>query len=74
MRRGHLPRPGQEGAAQPERGFVDIGHPKDAFLHYLDLGPQYRSFKVHPAVRQPIAGHVLGNFKLESDIDKKGET
>ena len=24
--------------------FVDVGYEKDAFLHYLDLGPQYRSF------------------------------
>ena len=23
--------------------FVEIGHPKDAFLHYLDLGPQVMS-------------------------------
>ena len=23
--------------------FVDIGHEKDAFLHYLDLGPQFSS-------------------------------
>ena len=23
--------------------FVDIGHDKDAFLHYLDLGPQLQS-------------------------------
>nr|MBP6644134.1 ribonuclease E/G [Flavobacteriales bacterium] len=21
--------------------FVDVGHEKDAFLHYYDLGPQY---------------------------------
>ena len=24
--------------------FVDVGYEKDAFLHYLDLGPQYNSF------------------------------
>ena len=24
--------------------FVDVGHEKDAFLHYLDLGLQYNSF------------------------------
>lgn len=23
--------------------FVDVGHEKDAFLHYFDLGPQYRN-------------------------------
>lgn len=25
--------------------FVDVGSGKDAFLHYLDLGPQFRSFQ-----------------------------
>ena len=25
--------------------FVDVGHERDAFLHYLDLGPQYSSFE-----------------------------
>jgi len=55
-------------------GFVDIGHPKDAFLHYLDLGPQYRSFKKYTqrSVKGSQATADLGNFKLESDIDKKG--
>ena len=24
--------------------FVNVGHERDAFLHYLDLGPQYNSF------------------------------
>ena len=23
--------------------FVDVGYDKDAFLHYLDLGPQFRT-------------------------------
>ena len=27
--------------------FVDIGHPKDAFLHYLDLGAQFRSLRAY---------------------------
>jgi Ribonucleases G and E len=25
--------------------FVDVGHEKDAFLHYLDLGPQFHSYE-----------------------------
>ena len=54
-------------------GFVDVGHPKDAFLHYFDLGPQYRSFKSIPSVPSRNAGFAdLANFKLESDIEKKG--
>ena len=27
--------------------FIDVGHEKDAFLHYLDLGPQVKSFIKH---------------------------
>jgi ribonuclease G len=26
--------------------FVDVGYEKDAFLHYLDLGPQINSFQI----------------------------
>lgn len=25
--------------------FVNVGYEKDAFLHYLDLGPKFRSFQ-----------------------------
>jgi ribonuclease G len=25
--------------------FIDVGYEKDAFLHYLDLGPQFRSLQ-----------------------------
>ena len=25
--------------------FVDVGFEKDAFLHYLDLGPQFHSYQ-----------------------------
>ena len=55
-------------------GFVDIGHPKDAFLHYLDLGPQYRSFKKYAqrSVKGTQQSGDLTNFKLEGDLDKKG--
>ena len=55
-------------------GFVDIGHPKDAFLHYLDLGPQYRSSKNYAqrSIKGTQASSDLTNFKLESDIEKKG--
>ena len=27
--------------------FVDVGHEKEAFLHYLDLGSQYLTLKDH---------------------------
>jgi ribonuclease G len=34
--------------------FVDVGYEKDAFLHYLDLGPQYRSMSKF--VKDSISG------------------
>ena len=43
-------------------GFVDIGHPKDAFLHYLDLGPQYRSSKkLRPTFHQRNPSELRSN-------------
>ena len=54
-------------------GFVDIGHPKDAFLHYLDLGPQYRSFKKYAqrSVKGTQQSGDLTNFKLEGTSTKR---
>lgn len=55
--------------------FVDIGYEKDAFLHYLDLGPQikslikYTKFISSGKKRQ----HKLDNFQLEKDIEKTGK-
>jgi ribonuclease G len=55
--------------------FVDVGHEKDAFLHYLDLGPQVRSLnKYVKHVRStPNTTWKLNNFKLEPDIEKDGK-
>ncbi len=54
--------------------FVDIGYKKDAFLHYLDLGAQYKSIdRFH---RQALADRKkqpsISKMKLEPDIDKDG--
>ncbi len=55
--------------------FVDVGYEKDAFLHYLDLGPQYNSFprfcKNTLRGKQNVAD--LRYFKLENDIEKEGK-
>ncbi len=55
--------------------FVDIGHKKDAFLHYTDLGPKVRS--VLKYTRDTIKGgqqtHLLDNFKYEKEIVKTGK-
>lgn len=54
--------------------FVDVGHEKDAFLHYHDLGPQFvnlaRFVKSVKEKKQRTAS--LNNFNLEPDIDKNG--
>lgn len=55
--------------------FVDVGYEKDAFLHYLDLGPQYASLnkftKDTLQGRQNVAD--LQYFKIEKDIPKDGK-
>ena len=47
--------------------FVDVGYEKDAFLHYLDLGPQVLSLlKLAKQVRGgSYQSKLLDNFKLE---------
>ncbi len=56
--------------------FIDIGYEKDAFLHYLDLGPQVQSLnkfiKLATAPRRRVST-ILAGFKREPDIDKLGK-
>jgi len=54
--------------------FVDVGHEKDAFLHYLDLGPQIRSLNKFTKLGIQGRAHQVGfrNFKLEPDIEPSG--
>ena len=54
--------------------FVDIGYEKDAFLHYLDLGPQVQSLlkMVKQTTMQKNADPLFSNFTNEPDIDKGG--
>src|SRR5690554_5806456 len=55
--------------------FVDVGYSKDAFLHYLDLGPQVQS--LIKLTRQVKGGSyrdtLLNSLKLEKDINKAGK-
>lgn len=55
--------------------FVDIGHEKDAFLHYLDLGPQVRSLnKYVKLVQNKMHKHgLLDDLEMEPDIEKTGK-
>ncbi len=55
--------------------FIDIGHEKDAFLHYLDLGPQFSSLsrylKLH--LSKKGKGITFQKFKRLPDISKEGK-
>ena len=55
--------------------FVDIGHEKDAFLHYLDLGPQLITFRkyLETAIQRKGKAPSMQRFNPEEDIDKKGK-
>jgi ribonuclease G len=55
--------------------FVDVGSEKDAFLHYLDLGPQVLSVNKFLKACLAKKGRVpsLQRFQNESDIDKNGK-
>ncbi|MCK5535209.1 MAG: Rne/Rng family ribonuclease [Bacteroidales bacterium] len=55
--------------------FVDVGYEKDAFLHYLDLGPQFRSLGdyVSRAIAHRLNSSSLDKFDSFPDIDKKGK-
>ncbi|WP_010663229.1 Rne/Rng family ribonuclease [Marinilabilia salmonicolor] len=53
--------------------FVDVGYEKDAFLHYLDLGPQFQSLNKYLKLAKTKKGSVsLHKFKPENDINKNG--
>jgi len=55
--------------------FVDVGYEKDAFLHYLDLGPQVQSLmKLTKIVKNgSYKDKLLNSFKQEADINKSGK-
>jgi ribonuclease G len=55
--------------------FIDVGYEKDAFLHYLDLGPQFRSLQnfLLEAVSRKSKIPSMQKFKREPDIDKGGK-
>ncbi len=55
--------------------FVDIGSRKDAFLHYLDLGPQILSMLkyVKSAESDDNAQIAMSSFELEKDTSKSGK-
>ena len=54
--------------------FVNVGYPKDGFLHYHDLGPQVQS--LNKFIKKVSTGKykefTLKNFQFEEDINKDG--
>lgn len=55
--------------------FVDVGYSKDAFLHYLDLGPNFGSLNkfVNGVINGNVRSANLKNFKFDTEIDKDGK-
>ncbi len=55
--------------------FVNVGYPKDGFLHYYDLGPQVQS--LNKFIKKVSTGKykefTLKNFQFEGDINKDGK-
>jgi ribonuclease G len=55
--------------------FINVGFEKDAFLHYLDLGAQFRT--LHRYYTQATQGKTkttpISKFRPEPDIDKDGK-
>ena len=55
--------------------FVNVGYEKDAFLHYLDLGPHFASYsQFMNELLDPATKHLpqVSKMKLQPDIDKHG--
>jgi len=55
--------------------FINVGYERDAFLHYLDLGAQFRTQHKYYFTAVQKQGKVppLHKFKSEEDIDKDGK-
>ena len=55
--------------------FVDVGYEKEAFLHYLDLGAQFRTMRsyVTKAVSDRRRVPALTKIKQEPEVGKEGQ-
>ncbi len=55
--------------------FVDVGHERDAFLHYLDLGPQIKSLVKFTKMLRSDSKQSIWPLKddNEKDIEKTGK-
>jgi ribonuclease G len=55
--------------------FINVGYEKDAFLHYLDLGPQYSTLNRYltQATNKKSKLLTVSKFRREKDINKHGK-
>ena len=55
--------------------FINVGFERDAFLHYLDLGAQFRTQQKYYITTLQRQGRIIPvhKFKPEPDIDKDGK-
>jgi ribonuclease G len=55
--------------------FVDVGYEKDAFLHYLDMGPQFATLNKFVQSATSRKGKIFSTSKInpDPDIDKNGK-
>ncbi|QGY42437.1 Rne/Rng family ribonuclease [Maribellus comscasis] len=55
--------------------FIDVGYEKDAFLHYLDMGPQFATLNKFVRIASSRKNKVssLSRIHSEPDIDKEGK-
>ena len=55
--------------------FINVGYERDAFLHYLDLGAQFKSLHKYYEIALKRKGKMLPvhKFKNEADINKDGK-
>ena len=65
---------GKETNARLNACFVDVGFEKDAFLHYLDLGPQFHSYQKY--LKQVLSDRKklfpITKATMLPDIEKEG--
>ena len=55
--------------------FIDVGYEKDAFLHYLDMGPQFSTLNKFLRIASSKKNKISSISRLQSepDIDKDGK-
>ncbi|HEY6915064.1 MAG TPA: ribonuclease E/G, partial [Paludibacter sp.] len=55
--------------------FIDVGYEKDAFLHYLDMGPQFSTLNKFLKTASSKNNKIFSISKIQSepDIDKDGK-